>query len=191
MNINDFLKLPIVKITITILFIYYVYNKTKDNPRSISYHINKENFGKAGEIVKYGAGKLYRDGSLISEEADNQDSANREQPKINVRDIAIGYGTKSISCGSEVEIEYSLIDKSNDSLANKSSIKFFVGEGFNRLIEKAIIDMREGGIRIVDIPRDFKTGDSQYDNLILSNPMIYQINILSIGDNKKEGLTCV
>ena len=50
--INDFLKLPIVKLIAMIALILYIFEKTKNDPSSISHQINKENIAKSIDIVK-------------------------------------------------------------------------------------------------------------------------------------------
>ena len=50
--INDFLKLPIVKLIAMIALIYYIFEKTKNDPSSISHQINKENIAKSIDVVK-------------------------------------------------------------------------------------------------------------------------------------------
>lgn len=191
MGINDFLKLPIVKIVVTLLFLYYVYYKTKDNPRSISYHINKENFSKAGEAIKLGAKQVYNEDSDINSSSENQSFGKSQiKEKLNFYEVNYGGGDKIATCGSEVEISYALISKLSQDIYNKSQIKLFIGEGFNHVMEQTIIGMKEGATRLVDIPKGFKTGDATYDKLIQNNDMIYRINLTKISDNKKEGLNC-
>ena len=52
MSINNFLKLPIVKLIATVALLYYIFNETKTDPRSASYYLTKENIDKSLDSVK-------------------------------------------------------------------------------------------------------------------------------------------
>ena len=73
---------------------------------------------------------------------------------------------------------------------NKSNMKFDIGTKFNELIERALMGMTAGGIRVVEIPADFKTGDNVYDEMIQKSGMVYRISLLSVSENAKNNLTC-
>ena len=47
MSINNLLKLPIIKLIATVALLYYIFNETKTDPRSVSYHLTKENIDKS------------------------------------------------------------------------------------------------------------------------------------------------
>jgi FKBP-type peptidyl-prolyl cis-trans isomerase len=191
MSINNFLKLPIVKIIAMVAMLYYIYDKTKEDPRAISYHLTKENISKSVENVKNSfetistASQQLKDAQKLVNEAS-------EAKKLNLlyRTIREGNGGAKVVCGSEVSIEYDLINIENDEVINKSNMKFDIGTKFNELIEKALIGMTAGGIRSVEIPVDFKTGDSVYDEMIQKSGMVYKISLLSVSENAKNNLTC-
>jgi hypothetical protein len=191
MSINNFLKLPIVKIIAMVAMLYYIYDKTKEDPRAISYHLTKENISKSVENVKNSfetistASQQLKDAQKLVNEAS-------EAKKLNLfyRTIREGNGGTKVVCGSEVSIEYDLINIENDEVINKSNMKFDIGTKFNELIEKALIGMTAGGIRSVEIPVDFKTGDSVYDEMIQKSGMVYKISLLSVSENAKNNLTC-
>jgi hypothetical protein len=105
-------------------------------------------------------------------------------------DVRQGFGEDRVKCGSEVEIEYILTNKNNGDIINKSRMNFDVGSGFNKIIERALIGMNLGAERIVDIPKNFKTGDNIYDDMIQNSNMVYKISLIKLGKEIKVGMVC-
>ena len=173
--INDFLKLPIVKLIAMIALIYYIFEKTKNDPSSISHQINKENISKSIDVVKQNMQNI---------------SNVKEGIKLSYQDIRQGVGGAQVKCGSEVEIEYILMNKNNGDIVNKSKMKFDIGSRFNKIIEKALIGMSAGAERIVDIPKTFKTGDNIYDYMIQNSNMTYKILLMKVSDEVNAGKVC-
>lgn len=196
MNINNFLKMPLVKIIVTILFIIYIYNQTKNDPRTASYHFKNADLGKSIDNIK-GALKVAK--NSVNNAPDILESQQEIESKkiggfysgqISFNDLVVGDKNPQVVCGSEVTIQYSLLEKDTDNLINQSQMVFKIGEGFNRLIEKAIIGMKIGGIRIIDIPADFSTGDYNYDNLIKNKKMIYKVLLMNNNNSSVQGANC-
>ena len=65
-----------------------------------------------------------------------------------------------------------------------------IGSGFNKLIEKGILGMRPGGVRIIDIPKNFSSGDSNYDYLIKNKQMIYKILLITAANPQTPETGC-
>ena len=191
MSINNFLKLPIVKIIAMAVMVYYIFDKTKEDPQAISYHLTKENFVKSVENVKDSVEKISTVTAQIKEDQGLVDEASgAKKLKLFYRTIREGSGGNKVVCGSEVSIEYDLMKIENDEVINKSNMKFDIGTKFNELIERALMGMTAGGIRVVEIPADFKTGDNVYDGMIQKSGMVYRISLLSVSENAKNNLTC-
>lgn len=191
MSINNFLKLPIVKIIAMAVMVYYIFDKTKEDPRAISYHLTKENFVKSVENVKDSVEKISTVTAQIKEDQRVVDQASEDKKfKLFYRTVREGSGGNKVVCGSEVSIEYDLMNIETGEVINKSNMKFDIGTKFNELIERALMGMTAGGIRVVEIPADFKTGDNVYDGMIQKSGMVYRISLLSVSENAKNNLTC-
>lgn len=195
--INEFLKMPIVKLIAMIALIFYIFDKTKNDPSSISHQINKENISKSIDIVK----QNIQNASNIKEVIKNNSEGNvaniennyevaGEKEELSYQDIRQGLGGVQAKCGSEVEIEYILINKNNGDIVNKSKMKFDIGSRFNKIIEKALIGMSAGAERIVDIPKTFNTGDNIYDAMIQNSNMSYKISLMRVSEEVKSGAVC-
>jgi hypothetical protein len=195
--INDFLKLPIVKLIAMIALVFYIFEKTKNDPSSISHQINKENITKSIEIVKQnmqnisnikeGEKNLPKDGVGNIE---NNIEVAEGKTELSYNDIRQGFGEDKAKCGSEVEIEYVLTNKNNGDIINKSRMNFEIGSGFNKIIERALIGMNLGAERIVDIPKSFKIGDNIYDDMIQNSNMAYKISLIKLSKEIKAGMVC-
>ncbi|NCA27790.1 MAG: hypothetical protein EBS92_00745 [Proteobacteria bacterium] len=197
MNINNFLKMPLVKITVTILFIFYLYEKTKNDPRTASYQLSKVNFGDSIDGIKNAiniAKKSSSGDNFNSEDQDfknnHKNSSSQDLGLISFDDLVLGDKSPEVLCGSQVSIQYSLLEKDSNNLINQSQITFKIGEGFNKLIEKAVIGMKGGGIRIIDIPNNFSTGDNRYDELIKTKKMIYRVLLITANNSNTAGASC-
>jgi FKBP-type peptidyl-prolyl cis-trans isomerase len=195
--INDFLKLPIVKLIAMIALIYYIFEKTKNDPSSISHQINKENIAKSIDVVKQNMQNI----SNVKEEMKNNSEegvaniknsyeVGVEKEELTYQDVRQGVGGAQVKCGSEVEIEYILMNKNNGDIVNKSKMKFDIGSRFNKIIEKALIGMSAGAERIVDIPKNFKMGDNIYDYMIQTSNMTYKISLMKVSEEVKVGAVC-
>jgi len=193
--INNILKLPIVKLIAMIALLYYIFDKTKNDPRSVASKINKENISRSVEIIKqniHNASQVTQNLNQDQKDAyTNEENTNNEQKtELTYQDIRKGLADNEAVCGSEVEIEYTLMNKNNNDIINKSNIKFDIGSKFNEIIEKSLIGMSPGGVRVVDIPKSFKTGDELYDNMIQNSNMAYKILLLKVSDNPKANAIC-
>ena len=195
--INDFLKLPIVKLIAMIALIYYIFEKTKNDPSSISHQINKENIAKSIDVVKQNMQNISNVKEGIKNNAEegianieNSYEVGVEKTELSYQDIRQGIGGAQVKCGSEVEIEYTLMNKNNGDIVNKSKMKFDIGSRFNKIIEKALIGMSAGAERIVDIPKNFKMGDKIYDYMIQTSDMTYKISLMKVSEEVKVGAVC-
>ena len=198
MSINNFLKLPIIKLIATIALLYYIFNETRTDPRSISYHLTEENIDKSLDSLKKSLNTISEAQQEIRAMNNNETIPAKESeainndPKIalNYKDIRQGVGENEVACGSQVSIEYTLINSNNGDMINKSNMDFEVGDRFNELIEKGLIGMKMGGIRTIDIPKNFKIGDNIYDKMIQDSAMVYKVLLLKISDLPNQNAVC-
>ena len=198
MSINNFLKLPIIKLIATVALLYYIFNETKTDPRSISYHLTEENIDKSLDSVKKSLNTISEAQQEIRAMNNNDSIPTKESEALyndqkivlNYKDIRQGVGENEVVCGSQVSIEYTLINSNNGDMINKSNMDFEVGSRFNELIEKGLIGMKMGGIRTIDIPKNFKIGDNVYDKMIQDSAMIYKVLLLKISDLPNQNAVC-
>jgi FKBP-type peptidyl-prolyl cis-trans isomerase len=198
MLINNFLKLPIVKLIAMVALIYYIYNETKEDPRSISYHLTQQNIDKSLDSLKKSLNTISEAQKEIKA-VNNYEASSSQQAEVmnddqkivlNYKDIREGIGENQVVCGSQVSIEYTLINADNSDIINKSNMDFEIGSKFNDLIEKGLIGMKAGGIRTIEIPKNFHIGDKIYDEMIKNSNMIYKILLLKLSDSPKQNAVC-
>jgi len=198
MWINNFLKLPIVKLIAMIVLVYYIFNESKDDPRSASHHLTKENINKSLDSIKKNIDLIASSQVNINKSSNDENYVDDNVKKINldqkidlkIEDIRQGLGDNQVVCGSEVNISYDFINENNYDVVNKSNITFYLGDKFNELIERGLIGMKVGGIRIIKIPKNFLTGDKIYDEMIQNSNMIYKILLLKVSDLPRENSVC-
>jgi len=198
MSINNFLKLPIIKLIATAALLYYIFSETKTDPRSISYHLTEENIDKSFDSLKKSLNTISEAQQEIKEMNNNEAIPAKESETfddnqkivLNYKDIRQGVGENNVVCGSQVSIEYTLINSNNGDIINKSNMDFEVGGKFNELIEKCLIGMKMGGIRTIDIPKNFKTGDNIYDKMIQNSAMVYKVLLLKVSDSPNQNIVC-
>ena len=198
MSINNFLKLPIIKLIATIALLYYIFNETRTDPRSISYHLTEENIDKSLDSLKKSLNTISEAQQEIRAMNNNDSIPTKESEALyndqkivlNYKDIRQGVGENEVVCGSQVSIEYTLINSNNGDMINKSNMDFEVGSRFNELIEKGLIGMKMGGIRTIDIQKNFKIGDNVYDKMIQDSAMVYKVLLLKISDLPNQNAVC-
>jgi FKBP-type peptidyl-prolyl cis-trans isomerase len=198
MSINNFLKLPIIKLIATVALLYYIFNETKTDPRSISYHLTEKNIDKSFDSLKKSLNTISEAQQEIKAMNNNEAIPAKESEAfddnqkiaLNYKDIRQGIGENNVVCGSRVSIEYTLINSNNGDMINKSNMDFEVGGKFNELIEKGLIGMKMGGIRTIDIPKNFKIGDNIYDKMIQDSAMVYKVLLLKVSDSPNQNIVC-
>lgn len=183
MKINNFLNIPIVKIIVTLLFFYYIYEQTKDDPRSASYQIKNANFdesvGAVKTALKLTAQSASNDDKGAKLPIDNSTAEIKSKPLVFVDEI-VGQSGSLISCGNEVFIQYSISDKESKAVLSQSSYSLKIGTKTNLLVEKSLIGMKVGGVRVVDIPSDYITGEGSVDELLKTKKLIYKIVAINV-----------
>jgi len=186
--VNSLFKSGLVKILIFVLFIYFVYEKTKNDPRSFSNTIKNQDIKKNVSNFKenYTIIKKAREGAVAKTSAGEEID---ELDNLEYDIIRTGYGELESQCNDEVKIEYILIS-TNGNIASKSIISIIAGEGFNKILEKVLIGMRVGEVRTVNIPKTFSTGDKKYDHYIQTRDMVYQITMLEINKTIGNNYVC-
>jgi hypothetical protein len=183
MKINNFLNIPIVKIIVTLLFFYYIYEQTKDDPRSASYQIKNANFdesvGAVKTALKLTAQSASNDDKGAKLPIDNSTAEIKSKPLVFVDEI-VGQSGSLIACGNEVFIQYSISDKESKAVLSQSSYSLKIGTKTNLLVEKSLIGMKVGGVRVVDIPSDYITGEGSVDELLKTKKLIYKIVAINV-----------
>ena len=187
--INNFFKSGFVKIMILFIFLYFVYEKSKDDPRSFSNTLKNQDFKSniANLKTNYEVIKKAKEEGVFDNQTEENPVDNFDNLEIEV--IRQGVMDNEATCNDQVDIEYILMSELGN-IANKSIIKIYIGENFNKIIEKTLIGMRPGEIRKVKIPKNFKTGDLKYDSFIESRDMIYQVMLIQINKSSANNYKC-
>ncbi|MFZ9180851.1 MAG: hypothetical protein ACO201_03185 [Rickettsiales bacterium] len=187
--INNFFKSGFVKIMILFIFLYFVYEKSKDDPRSFSNTLKNQDFKSniANLKTNYEVIKKAKEEGVFDNQTEENPVDNFDNLEIEV--IRQGVMDNEATCNDQVDIEYILMSELGN-IANKSIIKIYIGENFNKIIEKTLIGMRPGEIRKVKIPKNFKTGDLKYDSFIESRDMIYQVMLIQINKSIANNYKC-
>lgn len=199
------LKYPLVRIIGVLVILYFGVYNNKDSQESIGNSWSVKNIKNTvsqakekGEFIvfnlKYAA---TMQNSELVQERKREESAKIsiiEAENINalkIEDVKIGEGEAIVKCGDEAEVSYGIYDKnSNKEIEFFESEKFVIGENKQILLEKKIIGMKRGGIRIVNIPMHFKTAIQNIALLLKFNQtdLIYKVtlkNFVASSDDKK------
>lgn len=187
--LNNFFKSGFVKIIIFILFLFIVYEQSKDDPRSFSNTLKNQDIKSniANLKTNFEAIKKAKEEGVFDNQQEENTIDNFDNLEIEI--LRQGVMDNEAVCNDEVDIEYILMSEAGN-IANKSIIKIFIGENFNKIVEKTLIGMRPGEIRKVKIPKNFKTGDAKYDNFIESRNMIYQVMLIQINKSIANNYKC-
>jgi hypothetical protein len=196
MNINNFLNVPLVKIVVTILFFYYIFEQTKDDPKSASYQLKNADFDQSVSAIKTVLKLSNENVKIINKEdsvteTTNQNTSsvstesNPTSNQISFSDLVIGQENPVAICGSEALIQYAIQDKDAKTPLSQATISIKIGSKLNKIIEKGLIGMKIGGVRLVNIPENFTIGDVAVDNAIKTKKMFYKISLFGLINPKK------
>ncbi|MFM6972437.1 MAG: hypothetical protein ACKOXJ_02300 [Alphaproteobacteria bacterium] len=187
--LNNFFKSGFVRIVIFILFLFMVYEQSKDDPRSFSNTLKNQDIKKNIANLKnnFEMIKKVKEEGLVDYQ--NESVPQDEFADLSFKVVRQGLMDNPAQCNDEVNIEYIFMSESGN-IVNKSIIKIIVGENFNKIVEKTLIGMVPGEIRQVLIPKNFKTGDAKYDNYIQSRNMVYQIMLIQVNKSIANNYMC-
>ena len=194
MKVFELLRNPLIKYPGIILVIYFGLFSNKENPSSLGNRLSaesvKKNFNEMQEKGKFIATNIQAAKDL---EAQRRQSASSNSEIIVKEDLEIGTSQEEISCGDGVEISYGIYDLSGKQLEFIEKNSLVVGSKKNVLIEQNIVGAKLNGIRIIKVPRYFKSDDQKLMNLLnfSNSDLKIQITILALKkDNGTSGIYC-
>ena len=184
-NILDFLRIPLVKFIGIIAILYFGFFSNKENPESLSNRLSKErveqNLQEAKERSRFIASNLKTAQEIAKEKKLNPDIQN----KVSLEDIEIGKGEGEVSCGSEVEISYSIFSENGTQIKNVSSEKLVIGSNLDEFLERNLYGMKQDGIRNIKVPREFMTNNIAINEMLrfYDSGIRYQVLMLNVVNN--------
>lgn len=194
-KILDFLRIPLVKIIGICAILYLALFSEKQNPNSLGNRLSKEKVTKNLSDAKERSRFIISNVRTTKEAAIKQDKIYQPDAgaKISIEDIDVGKGDIAVSCGSTVEFSYGIYSSDNKQIKVVSSEKLVVGGGTNKIIENNIFGMRQGGIRNIKIPHNFKTDNRDMTDLLkfYNADIRYQLFLVSVAEpNITSHITC-
>ena len=190
-KILDFLRIPLVKFIGVGIIIYLGLFSNRESPDSLRERLSKErlkeNIGDVREKSRFIASNL-KVAQEIATTKPNQEAIKT----ISFEEIETGKGDVEVSCGSEVEISYSIFSDEGRQLKVIDSEKLFLGSKNNELLEKNILGMKQGGIRLIKIPRGFVTNNSVASDLMKfqDSGLRYQVSVVSLTPHPESKISC-
>ncbi len=191
-NILDFLRIPLVKFIGIIAILYFGFFSNKENPESLSNRLSKErveqNLQEAKERSRFIASNLKTAQEIAKEKKLNPDIQN----KVSLEDIEIGKGESEVSCGSEVEISYSIFSENGTQIKNVSSEKLVIGSNLDEFLERNLYGMKQDGIRNIKVPREFMTNNITINEMLrfYDSGIRYQVLMLNVLNNPNSKISC-
>jgi hypothetical protein len=191
-NILDFLRIPLVKFIGIIAILYFGFFSNKENPESLSNRLSKErveqNLQEAKERSRFIASNLKTAQEIAKEKKLNPDIQN----KVSLEDIEIGKGEGEVSCGSEVEISYSIFSENGTQIKNVSSEKLVIGSNLDEFLERNLYGMKQDGIRNIKVPREFMTNNIAINEMLrfYDSGIRYQVLMLNVVNNPNSKISC-
>lgn len=191
-NVLSLLRIPLVKFVGAVVILYFALFSNKHDPESLRNRLSKERISQNLHDVQ-------EKGRFIVSNVKTAQNLSREnnpyqniENKISIKEVKIGDGDKEVSCGNEVEISYQIFVDDGSQIKNVSLEKIIVGSNIHEIIEQNIVNMKQGGIKIIDIPKGFNSNDSTINALLKSynSGIRYQIHLLSLKSNSDTKLSC-
>lgn len=196
MKIFKLLKNPIIKLLGVGIILYFALFFNNSDPESLGNRLApgkiKKDLSEAQEKSRFIISNVKMAQELVKEREMTQKLAGRNNLQISVEDMEMGSGEDQITCGDEVEISHGIYTKDDKQLQFVNSKKILIGEKSDRITEKNIIGMMQGGVRNINIPYGFKSDDSKLAGVMKFNAtdLKYQITILSFLHHPDSKISC-
>jgi len=191
-SILSLLRIPLIRFIGVVVILYFALFSNKHNPDSLRNRLSKENIEQNLHDVQ-AKGRFIVSNIKVAQDVSNQQAQSQIlENKISLTDVKIGVGDISINCGDEAEISYEVLTENGVQIKNVSSEKIIVGSNLNKIIEKNILNMKQDGIRNINIPENLITDDSKISELLKfhRSNIRYQIRLLSIIKNSNPKFSC-
>jgi hypothetical protein len=195
MKAFDLMRNPIFKVIGIVVILYIALFSNKHDPESLGNRLSVDQIKQDIEDAKKKS-NFIASNLLAAQEASKQKAIenlpSQHNNEILVENLYIGEAGSSILCGNEVEISYMIYSKSGRKVQEVKAEKIIIGSKKNWLIEKNIIGMNKGGIKIINVPVNFFTEDQKLINLLktVNEDLKYQITVLSFSTLSNQLISC-
>ena len=196
-TIMELLRRPLVKIIGLMLVMYFGLFSNKQDPDSLGNRLSsqniKENFSEIHEKSNFILFNIDRAKQMSGKELGTGEDPSQSFSVITAQDYASGSGDEQLKCGDLAEISYDVrVFGSNSSLEFVTKENLIIGSNSNSLLEQKIIGMKTGGVRIINIPRDFKSGNKKIAFLLKFNEaaLQYTVSLLKFSAANEGAASC-
>jgi hypothetical protein len=163
-KINKIFNLKLVKIGATLGLIYILFLSSKNDPRSISNSINKDNISLGIKTVS----KAVQDYKYYTNvEQNNQQGYNQQSAETKIKDYATTtqLPLQKVECKDKVSIELIVYNNSHQEI-KKQNIDLIIGEKKDIFLEKLVNNLATNYFRLVELP--LNEGTTEYKITILN-----------------------
>ena len=164
MKFFELVKNPFFKWIGIALILYFALFSNKEDPNSLGNRMSPQNIKKdLGDIKEKSQFiitniKAVQDINVGKGDRDNS-ATTQSDAKITIEDLEDGAGDQAVACGNEATVSYGVYTESDKQLAFTNAEILNIGEKRNPIVEQNIIGMKPGGVRYINIPKDFKSND--------------------------------
>ena len=197
-TVMELLRNPIIKITGLVLVLYFALFYDKKNPDSLGNRLSSEriakNFHEAQEKSTFIMSNIERAHNLRGATAATASSDPLQNfSTLTIQDVEIGKEGGALKCGDEAEISYDIrVAGSTNQLEFVPKEKLVIGSNVNPMIERKIVGMKKGGLRIIKIPKDFKSSNQKLAFLLKFNEaeLQYAVTLINSGMANNSNVSC-
>lgn len=196
-TVLELLRMPLIKIIGISIVLYFGLLANKKDPDSLGNRLSPDQIKQNVAEVKKKSGFILSSISTANQRnvGSAQEAFDSEQDfsPITVEDVVKGGGESEVKCGDEVKISYDIrVATSENSLEAAQEENLIIGSNKNALLERKIIGMRSGGVRIINIPRHFKSTNQKLGFLLKFNEanLQYNITLLNVHAVDNKNLKC-
>ena len=197
-TVMELLRNPIIKITGLVLVLYFALFYDKKNPDSLGNRLSSEriakNFHEAQEKSTFIMSNIERAHNLRGATAATASSDPLQNfSTLTIQDVEIGKEGGALKCGDEAEISYDIrVAGSTNQLEFVPKEKLVIGSNVNPMIERKIVGMKKGGLRIIKIPKDFKSSNQKLAFLLKFNEaeLKYAVSLINSGMANNSNVSC-
>lgn len=181
--INKLLSNKIIKIIGICVIFYFALLHDKKNPDSLGNRLSPERVKKNINEIEEKSKFIVTNISKAKQYAKQEDKS--AYTKIAIKDIKINNQGEVLQCGNKAVISYDIIRIDGKVIYAAEDEELIIGSRKNEFLEKNIIAMTEGSIRLILIASDSYVNDVKVTNFLKENKggLTYKITLNKVMNN--------
>ena len=164
------------------VILFLIIDSQKDNPDSVARLINKENIATSTKIISKEGKNIIQKAAIAKEMKKRVSNNDYSNQNIIIIDEIDSFDMNVSKCGDLVNLKIEILDSDDNLLFVNDNEDIEIGQNKYPQLEKYILNMGQGGVRVISIPHNHNM-KSEFINQFRSNNslnIIIKLTMLNI-----------